>query len=575
MWPARTETSPATSPPVLSLLERANAASPRALWYSRPAIGIALVIVLVAATSIRLAPLRGDVFPANDGGLFWVMIEDLRANSFRLPAFTTYNNLNIPFAYPPLAFYLAALVTSLFDVSSLEVVRLMPVIVSVATTLATYPLARRLTGDAWMAVFATAAFAVLPRAYVWMVMGGGLTRSLGFLFAVLALTQLYDLYDRGGRRPLILSAVFATGAVLSHLEGGWLVVYSSIVFWANGRRGVGGIRDTVLLGAAGFVLTAPWWGTVVVNHGLSPFIAALNSGERFAAGLQMLARFAFSDTPGFDILAVFGLAGLFTTLRRRQLLLPSWLFLIFVMDPRAGASYAMVPLASLAAIGFFDLARGASSRTTEAGDPEPDGRLRRWFQELRDVMPPVSAAVAIGVLWLAMGIAAPVAAREPLLILSPADREAMEWVRESSPPDSRFFVLSPSTGWWSDMQGEWFPAIAQRHSITTVQGHEWLSDVPFDTAIERQLDAAWCGWFDTACMLNWSERTDRPFDFVYVPIGSAAAYTEENPRTPVPDCCTASFDSLLHSDGFRLRFRNDRVAIFEWVGTRTGSRLAF
>ncbi len=574
MWPARTDPRPATAPPVLSLIESARVASPRALWYSRPAIGIALAIVLVAATSVRFAPLRGDVFPANDGGLFWVMIEDLRANGFWLPATTSYNNLDIPFAYPPLAFYVAGAVSSLFGIDSIEVVRLMPVIVSIATTLAIFPLAKRLTGDPWMAVFATAAFAVLPRAYVWMVMGGGLTRSLGFLFGVLALTQLYDLYDRGGRRPLLLALLFATGAVLSHLEAGWLVVYSSVAFWANGRRGKDGLGDTLILGGVGAVLTAPWWGTVIANHGLAPFVAALGSGERFTSGLQMLSRFAFSDTPGFDIIAVFGLAGLFATLRRRQLLLPSWLFLIFAMDPRAGASYAMVPLASLAALGFFDLAKGTTERLIPA-ETAARGALGRWVDEVREALPPVSAAVAIAVLWLAMGIAAPVAAREPLLILSPADREAMEWVRESTPVESRFFVLSPSTGWWSDMQGEWFPALAQRHSIATVQGHEWLSDVPFDEAIQLQLDASWCGWFDAACLLNWSERNDRAFEYVYVPIGSAAAYLEEDPRTPVPDCCIASFDSLLRSDGFRLRFRNDRVAIFEWVGAPIGSRLAF
>ncbi|MFN8638993.1 MAG: glycosyltransferase family 39 protein [Dehalococcoidia bacterium] len=507
------------------------------------------------------------------------MIENLRANHFVLPVTTSYNHLDIPFAYPPLAMYIAALVATVLRIDSLEVVRLMPPVVATATTLAFYPLARRLTGEVWLGVFAVAAFAVLPRSYIWMVMGGGLTRSVGFFFAILALTQLYDLYDRGGFRPLALSALFSAGAVLSHMEGGWLVIYSSIAFWGNGRRGLSGLLDTVLLGVLGAILTAPWWGTILLRHGLDPFLAALNSGEKFSSGVAILSRFAFSDTPGFDILAVFGLAGAFSAIRRRHLLLPSWLFLIFVMDPRAGSTYAMLPLACLASIGFFDLARGVTDHVIAPADPEEDDvgapRVVQWIREVREALPPLSAAVAVAILWLAAGIAAPVARREPLLILSPADREAMAWVRAATPADSRFFVLSPASGWWSDMQGEWFPALTERQSVTTVQGHEWLRDQKFETVIQRQLDAAWCGWFDSVCMLGWAQRNDRPFDFVYVPIGGPSAYAEENPRTPVPDCCTSSFDSLLHSDGFRLRYRNARVAIFEWVGERPGSRLAF
>ncbi len=45
----------------------------------------------------------------NDGGFFFSMTRDLEASNFRIPAFTTYNGGHIPFAYPPLGFYLAAI----------------------------------------------------------------------------------------------------------------------------------------------------------------------------------------------------------------------------------------------------------------------------------------------------------------------------------------------------------------------------------------------------------------------------------------------------------------------------------
>jgi len=260
-------------------------------------------------------------------------------------------------------------------------------------------------------------------------------------------------------------------------------------------------------------------------------------------------------------------------------LLPSWLLLIFLMDPRAGATYAMIPLAILSGIGFFDLARGAD-RGRPADEPIDADRARgpRWLHDARELLPPLALPAAIVLLWLAAAIAAPVATDEPLHILSPEDRAAMTWVRDVTPRDARFLVLSPTEGWWSDIQGEWFPALAERRSVATPQGREWIREDSFDEAIRRHLDASWCGWYDTVCMREWAEENARAFDFVYVPIGSQAAFEAElavEGRSPVPDCCGSSFASLQASDGFRLRYRNDRVAIFEWLGEPPGSRLAF
>ena len=69
-----------------------------------------LLAILLTGALVRLAAVLGADFPAGDGGLFATMIEDIRAASFGLPAFTSYNGGDIPFAYPPLGLYLGALV---------------------------------------------------------------------------------------------------------------------------------------------------------------------------------------------------------------------------------------------------------------------------------------------------------------------------------------------------------------------------------------------------------------------------------------------------------------------------------
>ena len=78
----------------------------------KPSI-VFLILSLLVGGYIRLSMALSATFPLNDGGLFYQMTQELVANQFRLPFFTSYNHLNIPFAYPPLAFYLTGALNQL------------------------------------------------------------------------------------------------------------------------------------------------------------------------------------------------------------------------------------------------------------------------------------------------------------------------------------------------------------------------------------------------------------------------------------------------------------------------------
>ena len=109
-----------------------------------------VVLIGVAAMMLgagpRLLSQHGFSFPSIDGGMFFSMARDLQAEGFRLPVYTSYNASSIPFAYPPLGLYATALVGSLLDPSLLRVMIWLPMLVSLATTLAVFRLARLLLG---------------------------------------------------------------------------------------------------------------------------------------------------------------------------------------------------------------------------------------------------------------------------------------------------------------------------------------------------------------------------------------------------------------------------------------------
>ncbi|HNM37713.1 MAG TPA: hypothetical protein PKI33_11655, partial [Anaerolineales bacterium] len=70
-------------------------------------IWLILGSAVILGSIVRLLPGVLAGFPLNDGGMFLSMVKDLQTSHYVLPKFTTYNYLNIPFAYPPFGFYFA------------------------------------------------------------------------------------------------------------------------------------------------------------------------------------------------------------------------------------------------------------------------------------------------------------------------------------------------------------------------------------------------------------------------------------------------------------------------------------
>src|SRR4051812_26670534 len=155
--------------------------------HARALASMATTAAIVLAAAIRTFLVLSRDFPLNDGALFYLMTKELGAHGFQLPVATAYNGAGIPFAYSPLGFYLTAFLHTVggFDLANL--LRVLPLIFSSLCVVAFYLLARELTASRATLVATLCTFAVLPRSFLWLIMGGGLTRSIGFMFAILTL----------------------------------------------------------------------------------------------------------------------------------------------------------------------------------------------------------------------------------------------------------------------------------------------------------------------------------------------------------------------------------------------------
>ena len=389
------------------------------------AADLILMLAVLVGTFMRFNPTLLAGFAVNDGGMFAVMVDDLKASRYILPAFTTYNHLNIPFAYPPLGFYLGRIASDLFGLSAPEALRWVPAFFASLSVPAFYLLALRLLKDKYYAALSTFFFALMPRALSWFVMGGGLTRSPGQFFMLLTLAMVIRLYEENRRADIFWAGLFGGLAVMSHPEAAVHTAVSVIFLWIMLSRSRTAFIHSLFVGALVLLVSAPWWAAVIHYHGMGPLLNAAQTGKNLLAVFHLLF-FVFTDEPYATVIAVLGLIGIAHRLIRRDYLLPLWLAIPFLVEGRSAAGPAAIPLAMLAAIGLVDVVLMAMK--PKVGNEAPQS----------DQFSSVERNILIYVMLYLIFSTSQFGLQLSNATLYPPDRDAMHWVHENIPADSRF-----------------------------------------------------------------------------------------------------------------------------------------
>lgn len=491
----------------------------------------ALLTAIGLGTLARLLPFINTDFPLNDGALFLQMTRDIQAAGYLIPETTTYNALDIPFVYSPLAFYLAAVLNDFLGVPLLDVFRALPFLFSVATILAFYLVARQLLRLSEAAI-AVIAFALLPRSWEWMVLGGGITRSLGFLLALLTIAAAIRMYRTRALRWVLATGVLAGLTALAHPQAAVFMALSlSVLLFATGWSWAS-FRLLALAGVVGALVIAPWLVPMLIRHGPDPFLSARATGGGSLLGVILFLKLRFTGAPFMDILGIIGFTGLAVALAQRRWLAPVWLALILLVDSRGGATYAMVPLALL--IGVAVVA-GVRAMGVQFQPDRPFMAVRRY---------PGLSAAGLTVLVLAIGTNQGTIVKDNSVLLPVSDdqRTAMEWVAANLPPNASVAVVTGLDFWEGDRVSEWFPVLAQRRSVATFQGYEWLGVERWRAQLDAIRDLQACDRRLADCLVAWQAKYNLGASFVMMPKGIVGG-----PPSAI-DCCP-SLRSTLRAEG--------------------------
>ena len=483
-----------------------------------------LVGVAVAGLVVRAIPVALADFPVNDGGLFVAMTRAIEDAGWGLPASIEWNGSVLPFAYPPLGFYLSGGISSLFGLDLTDVFRWLPLVASALVVPAVFLLARELLRSDLGALVAALAYALAPASYVWLVQGGGVTRSPGMVLAVLTIWQVVCLVRVPGRRTAIVVGVLAGLTALVHPGAAIFVAVSSVLIWIFEGRSAASLRGAAISVATAFLVAAPWLAITISRHGLDALLGVPSNGPEPAAALLAVLAGRVTGTASFDPLAIAGVVVAIVWLVRRQFLLPIW----FGVATLLSYQYGMVPFGLLIGSAAVFMAARLTSATARAARRAP--------------------MVSLGILAVALAVEAGASILAvqnpgaPLHALDPERRGAMAWVDANLETEAELAVITDAV-WSGDPDSEWFPLLAARRSVATVQGSEWLGEAAFDEQV--MANRALQGCVDPAsvsCVEDWLAEWGG--DYVYLPKGPL-----RGPGGP-DDCCADLRQLLTGAEGF-------------------------
>lgn len=494
------------------------------------------LVTVVVATYVVTHP-----HPAYEGGLYLRIVQAIRTHGYGMPnRIPHYTARGVPFAYPPLLFYVTSVVVDVTNVDPVEVMRVVPGVVVVAYLVPYYVLARTLLGSRRQAGLGTLLFGVTPPVLKWHLSAGGIVRAPALLLTLTGLYVGVKLFRTGDRRWIFPATLLFGLTILAHPVYPVFFGLSYLLFAGAYDRSLDGLANGAVVAAGGLVLSAPWWIHVIVTHGPEVFVAASSSRSSIGGGgSRVVAQFVWPFVRG-DVLTLFyvlAFAGGIYALVQRTYLLPAWMITAsYVIGEQR---FTFVAGAMVSALFVFEFVLPAVSNRTSV---RRDRAVRIGVLTLV-----VLGATGAGVAYAGSGLhTAHWSSPSQPQTVDAADRAAMTWVQGHTQPEADVLVLGDAA--------EWFPYYTDRTILVSPWGTEWTTAERFQQQVILFEMVSTCETL--GCLERGLASLDRPPDYLYVPSGEYTVHGEE--KAPRSGLVTA----MKASDRYDLEYENGDVAIF-------------
>jgi hypothetical protein len=494
-----------------------------------PWLGAALGAGLLAVAVYLVT----NPYPAYGAGLYLRIADAIAANGYAPPTrIGGYTAEGVPFAYPPLQFFVLAVLLDL-GADPVALAQFLPAVGVLAALVPVYLLARDYVCSRPAGAAAGVAVALNPQLLQWHVSAGGLVRAFAFCYALTAIYGGYRAFEHDSRRAVVVGALAFGATVLTHPTYSLFVVVGYLLLWAVRDRSLSGLTRGAAVGFGGAAIASPWLLWVTSTHGLDVLTGAAGTHGGIGGGAATIGLSA-------TLLPLFG-AG-YVLVVRRDYFLAAWAAtaeLLFA-QPRFAFTVGSV----IAAVVGVDVARRLPALDGTVSLPSMGSADRR-------------AVAAAACLLLASVAGGAYLAHEMTLQSDPStpefldeeDAAAMAWAASETDPDATFVVLGDAA--------EWFPALADRTITVGPWGVEWRGPAAYETQLATFEAVSTCDGVE--CVERGVASVGADSEYVYL---SKGTYTVRGH----PEVTFGSLErSFAASPDWERAYENDGVVVFRAV----------
>jgi hypothetical protein len=431
-------------------------------------LGSIVFLVLINAPIIFINAIRYD-FPLGFSGLYTLMSEKLVSNNFLLPdSVPFYGPGGIPYAYPPVGFYIMGFFIGILKIPTMIFLRFAPAIYFLFAGILFYFLIKKISKSSFAGLVSSILFTYSSVNYEIQATSGGIVRGLALVFLLSCLL----IYFNNSRQLLVkyfLTSLFFSLTLLTHLGYGFILCIILFAFTLSKPFNKIGWLSLISIGFLSLVLTSPWWITMVSRYGFDVFSNAFGShGNSYlsliVSGEKPLLPWLKISFGTFFLNKLFGavaLVGIFYLLFTGNLFPLLIFFLLMLFSEENGRYLLMI---GAAAIGVL-LSKINNIKSTASNKLHPVLRIILLAFFIFLVIFPESKSI------LSM---------KPLI--SKESLSFTEYIKKMDNHNSTYFLLENI-----DNQGEeWFPYLLSMTPFVGGWGGEWVNQ-PEEKTFEPQM----------------------------------------------------------------------------------------
>jgi len=163
-------------------------------------------------------------------------------------------------------------------------------------------------------------YAVIRPGYVSFIYGGGLTRSLAWLFALIAILLILKCFSTEKIRDAIPIPILFALTAYCHLESAWFLVFSFILLVLFLKRTRKGLYLFLYTGFVSLILTSFYLIRTISVYGFSTLASAFTAGQfNFIYSVLKFFQFNFTTELFFPMFSAFAFIGVFALLASKNI----------------------------------------------------------------------------------------------------------------------------------------------------------------------------------------------------------------------------------------------------------------